>query len=618
MKENYAHALLDLRRHVDATILLVAFVDGYFLSGQNLAHPWVIGLTWLTIKLVCLHLSGTYNRFWRFTSLKDMRETSLFVAASDMATIPLLLWAGLPFTDTLFMSMCAFMGLGLARLWKRVSFEHHIEQEIRRHGKPTLIYGVTDATPLLIKRAQHDPDFGLWPVAVLDATPQGQGKVIEGVPVCGHTGQLEDVCQRHKVQEIIIAQAKLDGDELAHVLAIARKLHIRPRMLSGQGLDSFEAKKYEIFKDVNINDLLARDKVVVEPGPIRESVHDRHILVTGAGGSIGSELCRQLMAMGPTRLILADHSEFNLYMIHKELQERWPSTQTLIDPVLLDVKDRDKLDTLFSQQPIDLVYHAAAYKHVHLVEMNPHSAILNNVGGTRNVIDACVRHNVERFVLVSSDKAVNPTSVMGATKRICELLTTMAALHTDRSFCSVRFGNVLGSSGSFIPLLKQQIRNGGPVTITDPRMQRYFMTIPEAVSLVLEASRMSKPGDINVLKMGEPLMIVDVAKKMIALMGKTEEEIPIIFTGIRPGEKLYEELYLCGDEVQTHHRDIVVLPRGDAFGAATGLKLLRSRIDLLCELAGANESRAVRLLHQLVQEHKRSRPEDNKAEVTAA
>jgi FlaA1/EpsC-like NDP-sugar epimerase len=302
------------------------------------------------------------------------------------------------------------------------------------------------------------------------------------------------------------------------------------------------------------------------------------------------------------------------------LCDAYPNLVDSIVPVLADIKEKNSIDQVFQKYEIDAVYHAAAYKHVHLVEMNPSLGVLNNVLGTMNLLSACEKTKLERFVLISSDKAVNPTSVMGATKRICELLVTMSALKTKNKYCSVRFGNVLGSSGSFIPLLKQQVRNGGPVTITDVRMERYFMTIPEAVSLVLEASLISNPGDISVLKMGKPIKIVDIAKKVITLMGKTEDDIEMIFTGIRPGEKLFEELYLCGDEIETSHRDIVVLPKGDAFSHDIELSTVVSEIIQLCELAKANSEFTTKFIHQIVNRHKRvdSKKTIENTEVAAA
>ena len=292
--------------------------------------------------------------------------------------------------------------------------------------------------------------------------------------------------------------------------------------------------------------------------PVADQLRNMAIMVTGAGGSIGSELCRQILQMRPLKLIILDHSELNLYNIDSELREMGSTVE--IVSILADIKELQSLTKIFKKYSPDYVYHAAAYKHVHLVESNPYSSIINNVVGTKNLIDCALSSEVKTFVMVSTDKAVNPLSVMGATKRVCEMLITEAAEKSGRRYCSVRFGNVLGSSGSLIPLLEKQVLSGTPVTITHPEMMRYFMLISEAVKLVLKAGQLSNPGDVYILKMGPPVKVIEMARKVIHLLGKTEKEIPIVFTEIRPGEKLFEELYLVGNETPTEHQDILVLP----------------------------------------------------------
>ncbi|WP_408097736.1 UDP-N-acetylglucosamine 4,6-dehydratase family protein [Peredibacter sp. HCB2-198] len=309
---------------------------------------------------------------------------------------------------------------------------------------------------------------------------------------------------------------------------------------------------------MDLKNLLNRPPVEVDLGPVAEQLQNKIVMVTGGGGSIGSELCRQIIQMRPLKLLILDHSELNLYKIDSELRER--NFEVEIVSILADIKELHSLIKIFHKYSPDYVYHAAAYKHVHLVESNPYSSIVNNVLGTKNLIDCSIDFQVKTFVMVSTDKAVNPVSIMGATKRICEMLITEAAEKSGRRFCSVRFGNVLGSSGSLIPLLEKQVLSGGPVTITHPDMMRYFMLISEAVKLVLKAGQLSNPGDVYILKMGPPVKVIEMARKVIQLLGKTEEEIPIIFTEIRPGEKLFEELYLVGNETLTEHEDILVLP----------------------------------------------------------
>lgn len=309
---------------------------------------------------------------------------------------------------------------------------------------------------------------------------------------------------------------------------------------------------------LDLKDLLNRAPVEVDLRPVADQLRNMVVMVTGAGGSIGSELCRQILQMRPLKLIILDHSELNLYNIDSELREVVSDIE--IVSILADIKELQSLVKIFNKYSPDYIYHAAAYKHVHLVESNPYSSIINNVVGTKNLIDCALESEVKSFVMVSTDKAVNPVSIMGATKRVCEMLITEAAEKSGSRFCSVRFGNVLGSSGSLIPLLEKQVLSGGPVTITHPEMMRYFMLISEAVKLVLKAGQLSNPGEVYILKMGPPVKVIEMARKVIHLLGKTEKDIPIIFTEIRPGEKLFEELYLVGDETPTEHQDILVLP----------------------------------------------------------
>lgn len=362
------------------------------------------------------------------------------------------------------------------------------------------------------------------------------------------------------------------------------------------------------YSEFNLEDLLDREPLEVNLFEVEAEIKQSVVLISGGGGSIGSELCRQLIQMKPSQLVIVDHSEFNLYEIDRQLSTLISDTQ--IEPILADIKDLNSMREVFRTHRPDFVYHAAAYKHVHLVEQNPYISILNNILGTRNLLSCSLEFDVESFVMISTDKAVNPSSIMGATKRVCELMVSEAALEKDRKFCSVRFGNVLGSSGSLIPLLKKQINSGGPVTVTDPEMSRYFMLISEAVQLVLKAGHISQPGDINILKMGNPIKILDLARRVISLMGKTETEIPIVFIGKRPGEKLFEELYLSGDEFPTEHKDIVVLSNRDAVYNADSFsgKSLEYLVSKMIHYAISYDSQALDLLKELAFVHKRHKP----------
>ena len=359
--------------------------------------------------------------------------------------------------------------------------------------------------------------------------------------------------------------------------------------------------------DFNVDELLERPPVEVNLEEIAAQLQGKVVLVTGGGGSIGSELCRQIIQLRPKKLLILDHSELNLYLIDSELSQLKSMVPTEI--ILADIKDGTVMRNIFDCYRPDFVYHAAAYKHVHLVEKNPYTSIMNNILGTRNLIDCSLNFSVEAFVMISTDKAVNPSSVMGSTKRVCELLVTEAALKSNKRFCSVRFGNVLGSSGSLIPLLKKQVISGGPVTITHPEMTRYFMSISEAVKLVLKAGQISRPGDVNILRMGSSVKIVDIAKQVINLMGRSLEEVPIVYIGIRPGEKLHEELYLCGNETPTEHKDIMVLPNGDAVYNSDLFagKDLRNVVSRLLAYSTRKDEEALKLLTRLVFMHRREK-----------
>lgn len=409
---------------------------------------------------------------------------------------------------------------------------------------------------------------------------------------------IKDAIVRSGAKVVVASRVDLEPKELQEVMQASHDCGVKLLLREEGHTDSVEG-----LRAVNLEDLLPRRHVEVDLQGVYSSLNGKIVLVTGGGGSIGSELCRQIARSNFSKLVVMDHSEYNIFQIGQELTRALPQRMNDIIPVLGDIKSKQVVAQVFESYKPQVVFHAAAYKHVHLVELNPCSAILNNVMGTNNVLKESAKHDIEKFVLISTDKAVNPTSIMGATKRICELMVCHHAAVTGRSYSAVRFGNVLGSSGSLIPILSEQIRRGGPVTVTDEGMTRFFMTIPEAVKLVLMASTISVPGDVNILKMGEAVKIVEVAKKLILLSGKKLEDIPVIFTGAKPGEKLYEELYLCGNEVQTAHPDIVTLPGGDAgrlFANDFACRQFEKNIEEMVTLALVNNFSAKDILMDIV------------------
>jgi FlaA1/EpsC-like NDP-sugar epimerase len=559
----------------------------------------------IVVRVAALTSFGCYSVMWRYVSTIDAVRLAKAVLMSTAITILVTFFlpeqvARLPrsvyIIDAILVTL-VLMGLRLAR---RV----HYESQSNRTAAPsqrTLIYGAGNNGRTLANRFRSDSGLDTEVVGFVDDDPEKQGLDINGIPVVGTREDLTEVLRKFEVTQMIIALPELPGEILREVAHVARKFNIRPRITTQLNQVSGSLKNVEIYRDLNLSDLLNRPPKVIDLQSLREMIRGKVVLITGAGGSIGSEIARQVMALGPVRLLLLDHAEYNLYEIDKELRLATHDLQTVI-PLLVDIKDNNSLQRVFHEFRPDIVFHAAAYKHVHLVEANPYPAILNNVFGTRNVLRQCETSSVQTFVMISTDKAVNPAGVMGSTKRVCELLVTAAAIRTGRRYCSVRFGNVLGSSGSLIPLLQKQIQDGSPVTVTHKDMTRFFMLIPEAVMLVLKAATIARPGDINVLRMGEPVKITDVARSMIALMGKTENEVPIIFTGLRPGEKMFEELYIRGDELTTEHPDILTLPHGDSqlHLDASELQLLEQQVERMLIHAQSSSKEAVMGLNQLV------------------
>lgn len=392
----------------------------------------------------------------------------------------------------------------------------------------------------------------------MDDNPNLKNLELNGVPVVGGLEEIESVVEHYRINHIIIAMPSLKGEKLGNLITTAKKYTNNVQILPSY-LDFATGNiQYTKIRDVSIEDLLGREPVVLNNESISLKIKGKKILVTGAGGSIGSELCRQIIKFEPHELILLDHSEYNIYKITSELSKNLYETKIITE--VMSIENRERIMITIKKHKPDVVFHAAAYKHVPLMEENVYSAVSTNIFGTKNVADAADEANVSNFVLISTDKAVNPTNVMGMTKRIAELIINEKNNVSNTKYSSVRFGNVLGSSGSVVPLFKEQISRGGPVTVTHPEMTRYFMTIPEAAQLVIQAASFSDGGETFVLDMGEPVKITDLAKQLIKLSGFDEKDIEIEFTGIRDGEKLYEEL--CYEYEDTYR---IVHPKINAF-----------------------------------------------------
>ena len=435
------------------------------------------------------------------------------------------------------------------------------------HGKRALIIGAGKLAVSLLRDIDENENLNYNVIGLIDDDRLKYKNRIHGVDVLGNRNDIEKICNDKKISEIIFAIHNIPEKEKADILDHCSNTNCKVKIIAG-----FEASlngkiQSSSIRNVEIEDLLERDSIVLDNKLISEDIYSKTILVTGGGGSIGSELCRQIIKYKPETLIILDIYENTTYELQNELEELYPEQK--LEVLIASVRDEKRLNEIFQMYHPDIVFHAAAHKHVPLMEFSPCEAIKNNVFGTYNVAKCAANHGVGRFVMISTDKAVNPTNIMGASKRMCEMMIQMLNGRSKTNFVAVRFGNVLGSNGSVIPLFKKQIEAGGPVTVTHPDIIRYFMTIPEAVSLVLEAGAYAKGGEIFVLDMGEPVKILDLAENLIKLSGyKVGEDIEIVFTGLRPGEKMYEELLMKEEGMKTTANKMIFVGKPIEFDEA--------------------------------------------------
>ncbi len=531
--------------------------QNYFYSLVKL-----IGFT-VPVQGAVFWLTGLYRGFWRFASIPDLVR---ILKAVGLGTLLLTLTAsvvlrmhGVPRSVLVLYPILLSAGLCFSRLTYRWFKDAHIK--IHKHeGKRALIVGAGRAGEMLVRDLLHRPEY--LPLAFVDDDPKKLGREIHGVRVVGTTDSIEKVSKALEIELVLLAIPSADKSTVQRVVTLCNKAKLECRTLPSV----FEMKGAEIeatrLRPVTVEDLLGREVVNLDNEAISEYLKDKNVLVTGGGGSIGSELCRQIATIRPAKLVIMDNSEFNLYTIDHELRAEFPRLNLIT--VLGDVKNDERVNWVFTKFSPDAIFHAAAYKHVPMLEINPAEAVTNNVLGTKIVADAADRCEAERFVLVSTDKAVNPANVMGATKRIAELYCQNLDARSKTKFITTRFGNVLGSAGSVVPLFEKQIKDGGPLTVTHPEITRYFMTIPEAVSLILQAGAMGTGGEIFVLDMGKPILIRELAEQMIKLSGLTPgQDIEIVYTGLRPGEKLYEEIFHHKEDLKptTHEKLLLAKSR---------------------------------------------------------
>ena len=534
-------ALIDLAIVVPAYLIpLVLRFDGK-VPGPFWRSFWAFLPVAALIHLLSNYLFGLYGQMWRYASVQEARRVLLAGVVATAGVVLADWWLGqgrlnpIPLSVAGLGGTLAFIGFGGVRFQSRLfGLRRRI---VPSHRTRILIIGAGDAGSLVLKDIRANPALSLEPVGVVDDDPRKIGLSLHGVAVLGTRAMLPSLVEGLGVEQVLLAIPSATSSVVRDVAALCEEAHVTLRVLpSVREIVGGRITARDI-RDLRIEDLLGRQQVETDPAAVRELLEGRRVLITGAGGSIGSEIVRQAYAFGPARLVLVDHDETHLHDILSE----FPAGHD-VEGVLADIRERDRMQALFREHRPEVVFHAAAHKHVPLLETHPDEAVLTNVLGTANVVDAAVASRVRRFVLISTDKAVQPTSVMGSTKWFAEQIVR-SVRETGCVFSAVRFGNVVGSRGSVIPTFLKQISQGGPVTVTDPSMARYFMSIQEAVQLVLYAAALSRGGEVLTLDMGEPVNILDLARKLIRLSGRVpERDVEIAIVGVRPGEKLVEEL----------------------------------------------------------------------------
>jgi FlaA1/EpsC-like NDP-sugar epimerase len=574
-------------------------LEGSFFFFYLPVAYWMIGIS-LVVKPLIYSIFGLYRRLWAYASTRELILISyaVTIASGILAVITIFFYSirliqpGLPRSIIIIDWLLSIIAIGGFRLALRLISENRgpVARVLQTGSvKNVLIIGAGDAGALVVREMQKNPQLNLLPIGYLDDAPDKQKQHIHGIRVVGTLEDLGWVLNNRHVDEVIIAIPSAGGNVVRQVSDICRLKGVAFRTMPG----IFELIGGNVsvnrLREVDITDLLRRQPARLDIGLVGASLRDKRILVTGAGGSIGRELCRQIARWQPAELDILGHGENSIFETLLELLNDHPTLS--IHPIIADIRDLSRLQNVFETLHPQVVFHAAAHKHVPMMEANIEDAITNNIIGTRNVVDAAVASNVDRLVMISTDKAIRPISVMGATKRMAEMVVLEAAQRSGCAFSVVRFGNVLGSRGSVVPLFKSQIAKGGPITITHPEMMRYFMTIPEAVHLVLQAAAMGKGGEVFLLNMGKPIRILDLAEDLIRLSGlEPGKDIEIIFTGIRPGEKLSEDLWEEGVHYQpTAHEEVFRLAEEENLMN----NALSATVDQLHTLAQSGDTTAI-------------------------
>ncbi len=602
-------SLLNIRNRfvvlIDIALTIASVLSAYALRLEGTyfyfylpSAYWMMAVS-MIVKPIVYYLFGLYRRQWAYASTNELKLISMAVTvASAVVSVTMIalysaqLFIGFPRSALIIDWVLSLIGIGGFRLSLRLIAESQASAEKRPVGRvrKVLVIGAGDAGALVVREMQKNPQLSLAPIGYLDDDPTKQKHKIYGVPVIGKMADLARILHTRPVGEVIIAIPSAGGRIVRMVTDICRMNGIPSRSMPG--IYELLGGKVSVsrLREVDITDLLRREPVQIQNELVGASLTGKRVLVTGAGGSIGKEICHQIARWGPSELVLLGHGENSIFEALLELRDNYSSLP--MQPVIADIRDLPRMMAILKNHRPQVIFHAAAHKHVPLMEANAEEAVTNNVIGTRNVVEAAVACDVERLVMISTDKAIRPVNVMGATKRVAEMIVLDAAFRTGRAYSVVRFGNVLGSRGSVVPLFKRQIAHGGPVTITHPDMKRYFMTIPEAVHLVLQASAMGQGGEVFLLNMGQQIRILDLAEDLIRLSGlEPGKDIEIDFTGIRPGEKLSEDLWDEGMRYRpTDHPEIFRVEEEETVPATVSLQ---QTVDELLRLARDGEKVAI-------------------------
>ncbi|WMJ81174.1 nucleoside-diphosphate sugar epimerase/dehydratase [Clostridium sp. MB40-C1] len=612
MKSNRKFLILDIILVTISLYFALLLRFEFKIPGEYVTFFKVSIIPVIFITLLCNKVVKLYDFIWKYASVEELISIIYSVSIANIIFIIYSYFISykifksihyrFPFTVHIIFWLLCVIALGGSRFIYRIMASRDEGSEVVGEVKKLLIVGAGDAGAMLIKEVKKHNLLNYDIVGLIDDDESKVGQVINGIKILGGRNDIVRICDKKQIEEIFIAVPSIPFQERKEIYNICKRTNCKLKTLPG----IYEIINGDVnisqLRDVDINDLLGRNPVKLNNNNINQYIKEKVILVTGGGGSIGSELCRQIVKFNPKKLIILDIYENNAYDLQMELQYKYPDLD--LDVVIASIRDFDRLKEVFEKYKPYVVFHAAAHKHVPLMENNPAEVIKNNIIGTYNLAKCSHMYKVKRFVQISTDKAVNPTNIMGASKRFCEKIIQAFDRESDTEYVAVRFGNVLGSNGSVIPLFKKQIKQGGPVTVTHPEINRFFMTIPEAAQLVIQAGAMAEGGEIFVLDMGEPVKIVDLAKDLIRLSGlKPGEDIQIEYTGLRPGEKLYEELLM--DEIaltSTEHEKIFVEKPMDF-----DLQYIENSISEFKKVVNKDKEEVFKLMEEKVPTYKRKK-----------